>query len=441
MRVVRERHIREDPDELLDRRALSDEDVAVKPCVVADREVALEVGTASDPNGRTDPRSFANRHVVAALELRPDLDARVHDCVAPDDGPRPYETGACLVGVRVGIEHRSGRAEDRMGVDVAAVTQLDARVDHAERTHGDIGSKRRLRADDTRGMDCCGAVRHESEPEGEVRRGLCDYSPVSGRREQHEDARSTGSSIHPTAVVETEALGGRCTVAEHASIGPSVVLGDDVRVDAGARIGANAAVRDGVSIGRGATIEPGSVVDEDVPPHAVVRGSPARIVDYVDALPSPTAPEMSITSLEGPTQTRVAGVLLYPLRQARDLRGSLSAVEFDDLPFPPRRVFVVHGVPDQRVRGAHAHRSCTQLLICIAGAVSCVADDGTSRQEFRLSSPAAGLLLPPLVWGMQYRYTFDAVLLVLAELPYDPDDYVRDYDEFLGLVTPPQGDL
>jgi hypothetical protein len=64
-----------------------------------------------------------------------------------------------------------------------------------------------------------------------------------------------------------------------------------------------------------------------------------------------------------------------------------------------------------------------------------VADDGATRQEFVLDSPALGLHLPPLVWGIQYKYTPDALLAVFASDHYDPDDYIRDYDAFLREVA------
>ena len=281
------------------------------------------------------------------------------------------------------------------------------------------------------------------------------------------------TSIHPTAVVETRALGAGCTVQEHASIGAEVTLDTDVSVGSGARllgavavgpgatigpnavvgrldgmrdgaivigrdvhIGANATVLAGVGVGRGAVVEPGSVVDGDVPAYAVVRGSPARIVGYVDTPPQTTEAEMvDPFAVQVPTATGVRGVVLHPLARATDLRGSLAALEFGDLPFMPQRVFAVYGVPNESVRGAHAHRACGQLLVCMSGEVSSVADDGSSRQEFRLSSPEIGLFIPPMIWSMQYRYTRDAVLAVLAELPYDPDDYIRDYEEFLELVA------
>lgn len=283
------------------------------------------------------------------------------------------------------------------------------------------------------------------------------------------------ASIHPSAVVETEQVAQDCVVHEHASVSPGVtleagvevgagarVLGDvaigaggsigpnavlgrldatgngAVRVGRGVRVGSNATVSAGIAIGRGAVVEAGSAVETDVPAYAIVRGSPARIVGYVDSIPEPTEPELvDLDAVQEPTATNVPGVFLHPLTHARDLRGSLAAAEFEELPFVPRRVFAVYDVPSESVRGAHAHRRCGQLLVCTSGEVNCIADDGTVRQEFRLSSPRVGLHIPPLVWSMQYRYTRDACLMVLAELPYDPDDYVRDYEDFLKLVGAP----
>jgi WxcM-like protein len=36
-----------------------------------------------------------------------------------------------------------------------------------------------------------------------------------------------------------------------------------------------------------------------------------------------------------------------------------------------------------------------------------------------------------MIWGTQYRYSADAVLLVFASHPYDSGDYIRTYDEYL----------
>ncbi|HEU4583094.1 MAG TPA: WxcM-like domain-containing protein [Polyangiaceae bacterium] len=205
-------------------------------------------------------------------------------------------------------------------------------------------------------------------------------------------------------------------------------------VSRGASIGANATVLPGVSIGQNAMVGAGAVVTHNVPPNAIVVGNPARIVGYVDtgeAVQSTRA--VSHLGAGAPVQpTRVPGVTLHRLKLVKDMRGSLSVGEYSrDIPFVPQRYFLVFDVPSAEVRGEHAHYKCHQFLICAKGQVSVVADDGTRREEYRLDSSDVGIYLPPMVWGIQYRYSADAVLLVFASDPYDPKDYIRDYDQFL----------
>lgn len=118
-----------------------------------------------------------------------------------------------------------------------------------------------------------------------------------------------------------------------------------------------------------------------------------------------------------------------------DLRGSLTVGEFArEIPFVPKRYFLVFDVPTAETRGEHAHHRCEQFLVAVRGSVSIVADDGDMREEFILDRPQLGLYLPPMTWAIQYRYTADAILLVFASEYYDPADYVRDYGEFLALA-------
>jgi dTDP-4-dehydrorhamnose 3,5-epimerase-like enzyme len=105
------------------------------------------------------------------------------------------------------------------------------------------------------------------------------------------------------------------------------------------------------------------------------------------------------------------------------------------VPFSPQRWFMVYDVPSEHVRGEHAHRACEQFLICVSGQVMVAVDDGENRTEVLLDGPSVGIYIPAGIWASQFRYDSDAVLLVLASLPYDPDDYIRDYDEFLASVN------
>jgi UDP-2-acetamido-3-amino-2,3-dideoxy-glucuronate N-acetyltransferase len=200
----------------------------------------------------------------------------------------------------------------------------------------------------------------------------------------------------------------------------------------GASIGANATILPGITVGRRALVGAGAVVTRSVPPYAVVVGNPARIVRYTESSPTVQARDVGVQARPSENDIRVSGVRLFYKPVIKDLRGNLTAREIGDgLPFPPKRYFVVFGVPSKEVRGEHAHRTLHQLLICLTGSVSIVADDGRNRQEFQLDSPELALYIPPMVWAVQYRYTPSAALLVLASDPYDSQEYIRDYDQFL----------
>lgn len=206
-------------------------------------------------------------------------------------------------------------------------------------------------------------------------------------------------------------------------------------VKAGASIGSNATILPGLVIGQQAMVGAGAVVTRSVPPHAVVVGNPARIVRYTVA-PAPVPPPGATAeagpsvAVEGPGGVRLVRSPLH-----RDLRGSLVAREVGvEVPFVPRRCFVVFDVPTKEVRGEHAHRQCEQFLVALRGSVQVLCDDGRARQEFVLAGPDVGLYIPAMVWGTQYQYTGDAVLMVMASQAYDAADYIRDYEEFLVLA-------
>lgn len=201
-----------------------------------------------------------------------------------------------------------------------------------------------------------------------------------------------------------------------------------------ASIGANATILCGITVGRNALVGAGAVVTRDVPANAIVAGNPARITGYVgiakrevEVVEAPIARERELT---------VAGARLITMPIVTDLRGSLSFGQVaDQLPFTPQRYFLIYGVPSERVRGEHAHRTLHELLICAYGRVSIALDDGASQDEVTLDSPSRALYVPPFIWSVQYKYSKDAVLLVLASDVYRADSYIRNYDEFSSLIA------
>lgn len=205
----------------------------------------------------------------------------------------------------------------------------------------------------------------------------------------------------------------------------------------GASIGANATILPGLTVGQCAMIGAGTVVTKDVPPFAIVVGNPARIIGYVqtnkNSVSAPSSASASTDNVED--NLGVRGVRLYNLPIVSDLRGNLTFAEHEQsLPFIPKRYFIVFDVPSKDVRGEHAHRECHQFLVCVKGHCSVVVDDGQNRAEVLLDRPNLGIHIPPLIWATEYKYSSEAVLLVLASDVYKSEDYIRDYDVFLKEV-------
>lgn len=136
-----------------------------------------------------------------------------------------------------------------------------------------------------------------------------------------------------------------------------------------------------------------------------------------------------------PDATGVPSVRLLRFPLIAEPRGSLSYGQYDEhLPFAPIRYFIVFDVPAGEVRGNHAHRRVSQVLVCVKGSCLVTLDDGRNRDRVVLDNPMSGVYIPPLVWATQREFSSEAVLLVLSSEGYDSDEYIRDYDEFKRIV-------
>jgi dTDP-4-dehydrorhamnose 3,5-epimerase-like enzyme len=102
------------------------------------------------------------------------------------------------------------------------------------------------------------------------------------------------------------------------------------------------------------------------------------------------------------------------------------------VPFRIERMFAL-AAPAGAKRGRHAHRRCSQFMICVSGAVDVVCEDGSSKNTFALDRRSQALLVPPGLWNtVEFRQS-DSVLVVLCDRVYEADDYICDYAEFLSF--------
>ena len=118
-----------------------------------------------------------------------------------------------------------------------------------------------------------------------------------------------------------------------------------------------------------------------------------------------------------------------------DDRGSLVALEsYKNIPFDIKRVYYIFDTKTGVVRGLHAHKDLSQVMVCLKGSCRVMLDNGLLKEQVVLDSPNKGILIGSMIWREMHDFSADCVLLVLANEYYDESDYIRDYDEFLEVM-------
>lgn len=133
------------------------------------------------------------------------------------------------------------------------------------------------------------------------------------------------------------------------------------------------------------------------------------------------------------------GAQMLEFTENGDNRGRLVVVEgAKDIPFEIARIFYIYDSDADVVRGQHANRKSEFVLINVAGSCKVKVLDGKGNEAvFVLNRPHTGIYLPTMVWKDMYDFSKDSVLLCLASQRYDPQEYIRNYDEFLRIVNTP----
>ena len=117
-----------------------------------------------------------------------------------------------------------------------------------------------------------------------------------------------------------------------------------------------------------------------------------------------------------------------------DQRGNLSFIEeYKHIPFKIKRTYWIYDVPGGESRGGHAYRDTEEFIVALSGSFEVVLDDGEKKESFLLNRSYYGLYVPKGYWREMINFSTNSVGLILAPTLYEPEDYIRDYDEFLRL--------
>ena len=128
----------------------------------------------------------------------------------------------------------------------------------------------------------------------------------------------------------------------------------------------------------------------------------------------------------------IQDVQIIELPKILDKRGNLSIIEeFQHIPFKIARTYWIYDVPGGETRGGHAYKENQECIVALSGSFDVVLDDGKQKQTYSLNRSYYGLYIPRGLWRQMQNFSTNSLALVLSSTTYDPNDYIRDYREFL----------
>lgn len=127
-------------------------------------------------------------------------------------------------------------------------------------------------------------------------------------------------------------------------------------------------------------------------------------------------------------------VKVLQLPKFNDPRGNLSFIEQSNhIPFEIKRTYWIFDVPGGECRGGHAYINTEEFIVALSGGFDVIVDDGVTKKTFTLNRSYYGLYIPKGLWREMDNFSTNSLALEFASTKYDPNDYLRDYDEFLKL--------
>lgn len=131
-------------------------------------------------------------------------------------------------------------------------------------------------------------------------------------------------------------------------------------------------------------------------------------------------------------KSNVYECVVLPLSKIHNRAGNITIVEGgENVPFNVRRVYYLYDIPGGEDRGGHAHKNLYQLIVAASGSFNVLVDDGQNKMIVTLNRPDYGLIIVPGIWRELIEFSSGAICLVLASEKFNPDDYIREYKDFL----------
>lgn len=109
--------------------------------------------------------------------------------------------------------------------------------------------------------------------------------------------------------------------------------------------------------------------------------------------------------------------------------GFLLPININDLPYNPKRMFIIKNKFSGALRGNHAHKIDKQILLVLNGRIKLNYENALGIGSLEMSFGHT-YTSKEFEWLKIEMCEPNTVVLVFCSIEYDESEYIRDYDEF-----------
>ena len=132
--------------------------------------------------------------------------------------------------------------------------------------------------------------------------------------------------------------------------------------------------------------------------------------------------------------TKIFKPIILKLKKIKNLNGVLMPIYLNKInSFKTKRMFIVKG-DKNFIRGQHAHKKCTQIIILINGETD-IKIIKNKTYKFNLKSNQNKMLrIPPMHWvNIKFKKNKSS-FLVLCDVNFSKKEYIFNFNTFLKKI-------
>tara|TARA_B100000989_G_C19425042_1_gene420373 strand:- start:32 stop:430 length:399 start_codon:yes stop_codon:yes gene_type:complete len=120
----------------------------------------------------------------------------------------------------------------------------------------------------------------------------------------------------------------------------------------------------------------------------------------------------------------------------KDSRGKLISIDHKKFKFfSIKRTFFINFLKRKVIRGKHAHKKCSQFIICTSGKIKIkTIDTKLNKKSYVLSDFSKGIYIKPYVWVEIVAMKRNTSIVCFADRKYEKLDYINSFSEFKKII-------